>query len=58
MPMMAGESVSIENEHTVKTFDGHELYVGFVPGDPNNKHYVVLSHGYTSTHYGVYKYAS
>lgn len=58
MPMMAGESVSIENEHTVKTFDGHELYVGFVPGNPNNKHYVVLSHGYTSTHYGVYKYAS
>lgn len=57
MPMMAGESVAIENEHTVTTFDGQELYVGFVPGNPDNKHYVILSHGYTSSRYGVYKYA-
>ena len=52
-----GESLEIENEHTIETYDGHKLWVGFVPGDPQNKHYVVLSHGYTSTRYGVYKYA-
>ncbi len=54
---MQGESLEIVNEHTVKTYDGHELWVGFVPGDPTNKQYVVLSHGYTSTRYGMYKYA-
>ncbi len=57
MAIMEGESIEIENEHTIKSFDGYELYVGFVPGDPNNKHYVVLTHGYTSTRYGMYKYA-
>lgn len=55
---MQGESLAIENEHTVTTFDGQKLWVGFVPGDPKNKHYVVLSHGYTSTRYGMYKYAA
>lgn len=55
---MQGESIEIENEHIVKSFDGYELWVGFVPGDRNNKHYVVLSHGYTSTRYGMYKYAA
>ena len=57
MPIMEGEEVKIENEHTIKSFDGYELYVGFVPGNPENKHYVVLSHGYTSSRYGMYKYA-
>lgn len=57
LEFMQGESIEIENEHKVKSFDGYELWVGFVPGDANNKHYVILSHGYTSTHYGVYKYA-
>lgn len=54
---MQGESIAIENEHTVETYDGHKIWVGFVPGNPENKHYVVLSHGYTSTRYGMYKYA-
>ena len=57
MPIMAGEEVKIENEHTIKSFDGYELYVGFVPGNPQSKHYLVLSHGYTSSRYGMYKYA-
>lgn len=51
------ESLAIENEHTVETFDGHQIWVGLVPGNPESKHYVVLSHGYTSTRYGMYKYA-
>lgn len=55
---MQGESIAIENEHTVTTFDGQTLWVGFVPGDRENKHFVVLSHGYTSTRYGMYKYAA
>ncbi|MBQ3558214.1 MAG: alpha/beta hydrolase [Agathobacter sp.] len=55
-PFTREENLEIENEHTVKTFDGQELWVGFVPGNPENKHYVVLSHGYTSTRYGMYKY--
>ena len=57
LEFMQGESIEIQQEHRVKTFDGQELWVGFVPGDPENKHYVVLSHGYTSTRYGMYKYA-
>jgi len=58
MKMMQGESIDIENEHTVETYDGRKLWVALVPGNPNNKHYVILSHGYTSSHYGVYKYAT
>ena len=58
MHFMEGESVELVNEHTITTFDGQTLYVGFIPGDPENKHYVVLSHGYTSTRYGMYKYAA
>lgn len=54
---MQGESREIINEHTIETYDGHKLWVGFVPGNPENKHYVILSHGYTSTRYGMYKYA-
>lgn len=54
---MQGESLAIENEHVVKSYDGYELWTGFVPGDPENKHYVILSHGYTSSRYGMYKYA-
>ena len=53
---MQGESLEITNEHKVTTHDGKELWVGFVPGDANNKHYVILSHGYTSTRFGMYKY--
>ena len=53
---MKDESIVIEQEHTVTTFDGHKLWVGFVPGNPESKHYVILSHGYTSTRYGMYKY--
>lgn len=56
-PIMQGENFVIEQEHIVKSFDGYELYVGLLPGNPKSKHYVVLSHGYTCTHYGMYKYA-
>ena len=55
---MQGESTEITNEHEVETFDGHKLWVGFVPGNPQSKNYVILSHGYTSTRYGMYKYAA
>lgn len=58
LDLMKGETIEITNEHTVKSFDGYELWTGFVPGNPENKHYIILSHGYTSTRYGMYKYAS
>lgn len=58
LELMQGESIDIVNEHTVTTSDGQILWVGSVPGDSNNKHYVILSHGYTSTRYGTYKYAT
>ena len=57
MPIMKGEDVTLHNEHTIKSFDGYELYVGFIPGNPESKKYMVLSHGYTSSRYGMYKYA-
>jgi len=53
---MKDERIEWENEHRVKSFDGYELWTAFVPGNPENKHYVILSHGYTSTRYGMYKY--
>lgn len=56
-PVMQGQTIDIVNEHTIKSFDDYELYVGLVPGEPDNKHYVVLSHGYTSSRYGMYRYA-
>ena len=55
---MQGESVEIEQEYMVTSFDGYKLWVGLVPGNPESKHYVVLSHGYTSTRYGMYKYVA
>lgn len=55
---MQKESLAFENEYQVTTFDGQKLWVGFVPGDKENKHFVILSHGYTSTRYGIYKYAA
>ena len=54
---MQNESLEITNEHTITTYDGKSIWVGFVPGDPKSKKYVILSHGYTSTRYGMYKYA-
>ena len=53
---MQGEKIDWENEHKVKSFDGYELWTAFVPGDKESNRYVVLSHGYTSTRYGMYKY--
>jgi len=53
---MQGESIEIEQEHTITTFDGQKLWVGFVPAEVESTRYVILSHGYTSTRYGTYKY--
>ena len=53
---MQGEKIDWENEHKVKSFDGYELWTAFVPGDKASNRYVILSHGYTSTRYGMYKY--
>ncbi len=58
LPHMQGESLEIDQEHTVRTYDGHDLWVGFVPAKEKSKKYVILSHGYTSTRYGMYKYAA
>ncbi len=55
---MKGESLAFEQEYQVTTFDGQKLWVGFVPGDRENKRFVILSHGYTSTRYGMYKYVA
>lgn len=57
LELMQGESIAIENEHTITTHDGKKLWVGFVPGNRDHKYYVILSHGYTCTRYGMYKYA-
>lgn len=57
LELMKGEHLEIINEHQLTTFDGKKIWVGFVQGNPNSRHYVILSHGYTSTRYGMYKYA-
>lgn len=57
LKLMQGEIIEIENEYKVKSFDGYELWTGLVSSNPDSKHYVILSHGYTSTRYGMYKYA-
>lgn len=57
LELMKGESIYFENEHRVTTFDGEHLWTALVPAMENSKKYVVLSHGYTSTRYGMYKYA-
>ncbi len=53
---MKDESIDIIEEHRVTTFDGQKLWAGFVPADKKSNYYVILSHGYTSTRYGMYKY--
>lgn len=54
---MKHEDIGFAEEYQVNTFDGQKLWVGFLPADRESKHFVILSHGYTSTRYGMYKYA-
>ena len=54
---MKTEEIGFTKEYYVSTFDGHKLWVGFLPAERESKHFVILSHGYTSTRYGMYKYA-
>lgn len=55
---MQGESLEIADEYTITTYDGLKLWVGYVPAKEESKKFVILSHGYTSTRYGMYKYAA
>lgn len=57
VPVNQGEDITVTNEHKVVSFDGYQLYVALLPCKEDSKNYVILSHGYTSTRYGVYKYA-
>lgn len=54
---MKDENLEFEKEYQITTFDGHRLWAGYIPGAVNNHNFVILSHGYTSTRYGTYKYA-
>jgi len=54
---MKDEDIGFAEEYHVTTFDGQKLWVGFVPAKKESKRFVILSHGYTSTRYGMYKYA-
>ncbi len=45
-------------EYTLKSFDDYELHAYFVKNDdfPDSRKFVIISHGYTSSHYGALKY--
>lgn len=58
LEVMRGENICIDEEYSVKTFDGLTLWAGLVKSEIPSNRYVVLSHGYTSTRYGIYKYAA
>ncbi len=57
LDFMRDENIGFSKEYQVSTFDGQSLWVGFHPADKESKHFIILSHGYTSTRYGMYKYA-
>ncbi len=45
-------------EYILKSFDGYEIHTYFVPNPDfkDSKNFVIISHGYTSSHYGALKY--
>lgn len=45
-----------KNDYSVKSFDGYELFAQFIPGSVESKNYVLINHGYTSSHYWNAKY--
>ena len=57
IPFMETEDIGFAKEYQVSTFDSQNLWVGFLPAERKSKFFVILSHGYTSTRYGMYKYA-
>jgi pimeloyl-ACP methyl ester carboxylesterase len=45
-------------EYEIKSFDGYILHAYFVPNRdfPDGKKFIIINHGYTSSHYGSLKY--
>lgn len=45
-------------EYTLTSFDGYILHAIFVPNRdfPDSRKFIIISHGYTSSHYGALKY--
>ncbi len=45
-----------KTEYTIKSYDGYELHVVYIPADEPTDRYVIINHGYTSSRFGGFKY--
>jgi len=43
-------------EYEIESFDGYKLHTVFVEADEPSDYYCIISHGYTSSRYGAFKY--
>ena len=55
-PYLMGLQFPPKEVYTVKSYDGYELHAEYIETDAKSKKYVIISHGYTYTRYGSYKY--
>lgn len=55
-PYLQGQSFESTQLYTIASFDGYEIHAELIPGPKESNRYVIISHGYTYTRYGSYKY--
>ena len=56
-PYLKGMEFPAKEVYTVQSYDGYVLHAEYIETDPQSKKFVLISHGYTYTRYGSYKYA-
>ena len=53
---LKGTEFPAKEVYTVSSYDGYILHAEYIETDPQSKKFVIISHGYTYTRYGSYKY--
>lgn len=53
---LKGTEFPAKEVYTVSSYDGYVLHAEYIETDPQSKKFVIISHGYTYTRYGSYKY--
>ena len=55
-PYLKGMDFPAKETYTVRSYDDYVLHAEYIETDPQSKKFVIISHGYTYTRYGSYKY--
>ncbi len=55
-PYLQGVAFPAKDIYSIFSYDGYELHAEYIETDASSKKFVIISHGYTYTRYGSYKY--